>query len=286
MDKSNKEEFNLKLQNRTVRMVGDYITSGTKTEFTDVCGHIWSAIPDNVLQGSNCPFCAPNLKLCHQQFLDYLYENNIPILPLEEYITATVKIKCQCTICNHIWPISPNKIKQNRGCPNCAKLNRKLSEEQQIKRKQEINEILSPRKISLTGPYTNARTKTEFYDDNCKHHWIATPDKVLQGQGCSICNTGGFNPNKPAILYYVRIIPENLFKIGITNRSVEERYKMELHKIETIFTHYYEDGFLAYNKEQEILSTFAHLKYQGPPILESGNTEIFNIDVIDLLTLV
>lgn len=284
MRKSNKNEFNKKLKNknRTVRLIGEYINSDEKTLFTDICNHIWEAIPYNILKGSGCPFCAPNLKSNHQEFLLYLYENNIPIKPLEEYITANKQIKCQCLICDHIWPISPNKIKQKRGCPNCANKKKKLSKEQQEKKKIEINQILKNRNIILTGDYINARTSTEFYNTNCKHYFNNTPDKVLHGQDCSICNTGGFNPNKPAILYYIKLIEYDLYKIGITNNTVNKRFKDELHKIEIIFTKKYKLGKDAKNKEQEILKQFSNYKYIGQPILESGgNTEIFTKNIIE-----
>ena len=93
----------------------------------------------------------------------------------------------------------------------------------------------------------------------------------------------GFNINKPAILYYLKITTEDnqvLYKIGITNRTVEERFSLiDLKKIEIIKQKTYKNGQEALDKENEIKRVFKEYIYKGPKVLDSGNTELFVKDI-------
>ncbi len=110
------------------------------------------------------------------------------------------------------------------------------------------------------------------------------PYDHLEGNGCPSCAKGGFDPNKSAILYYLKITTNDnttLYKIGITNRSVNERFSLlELKKIEIIKQIEFPNGVDAYNKEQEILKKYSEYAYKGPKVLASGNTELFTEDVL------
>ena len=47
------------------------------------------------------------------------------------------------------------------------------------------------------------------------------------GKGCRKCTWGGYDCSKPGIVYYVRIshLGRYCYKIGVTNKSLKERYK-------------------------------------------------------------
>ena len=107
------------------------------------------------------------------------------------------------------------------------------------------------------------------------------PEHHRRGSGCPACTASGFNPLKPAILYYVKVTTESgtLYKVGITNRTVEERFGADMSMIEILKTWEYEIGADAYQAEQNILSINAEYSYMGPNILRSGNTELFTKDV-------
>lgn len=57
--KLSKEIINARLieSDRSVRMVGDYVSITTKSLFECNKGHIWEALPYNVCNGSGCPHC-------------------------------------------------------------------------------------------------------------------------------------------------------------------------------------------------------------------------------------
>lgn len=53
-----KSEINARLFERGIRLVNDVITVSTKVDFICDCGNIWSAKPNNILNGTGCPKCA------------------------------------------------------------------------------------------------------------------------------------------------------------------------------------------------------------------------------------
>ncbi len=93
----------------------------------------------------------------------------------------------------------------------------------------------------------------------------------------------GFNPNEPAIMYYLKINGGEAYKIGITKRTVNERFlASELKRIEVIKTWDYETGKEAREKELLILREFTYAKYKGDNLLDIGNTELFDRDILGL----
>ena len=87
--------------------------------------------------------------------------------------------------------------------------------------------------------------------------------------------------------YYLRVsspVFGELYKIGITNKSVEKRfYNYDLEKITTIKTWKFDVGGDARVFEQEILARHSGDRYTGEPVLGSnGNTELFTRDILEL----
>lgn len=94
---------------------------------------------------------------------------------------------------------------------------------------------------------------------------------------------GGFNPSKAATLYYLRVCGGEAYKIGITNRSVGERYKLsDIENIKVIKEWDYPIGHDALDMETRILSEYKYAKYVGSDILTSGNSELFDRDILGL----
>lgn len=110
------------------------------------------------------------------------------------------------------------------------------------------------------------------------------PNDHLSNRGCPHCSKNGFKAFEPAILYYLKVTVnsgQNLYKIGITNKTVNERFNLtELNKIEIIKQTEYLIGQDAYDEEQRILKEFKEFKYTGPAVLVNGNTELFTKDVL------
>ena len=90
----------------------------------------------------------------------------------------------------------------------------------------------------------------------------------------------------PGILYYIAITSEDgqkLYKIGVTNHSVEHRFPdLNKKKIRIIKLWSFKQGKEAENIEKDILTEFNEFKYKGPKIIRRGNTEIFTKDILNL----
>jgi hypothetical protein len=169
------------------------------------------------------------------------------------------------------------------GCPQCAKVlqSRRSNTEEFISKAYSVH--------SGTYSYQSAvyNTGYEQIEITCKVHgsFWQTANDHLRGSGCPQCARNGFDKSKPGTLYYLKILDNNsiFYKIGITNRTVRQRFQnSELEKITIVKIREFEDGAEAYNKEQEILKMYKEYKYIGEPILLSRNTEIFTIDVLEL----
>lgn len=134
--------------------------------------------------------------------------------------------------------------------------------------------------------YVRTHTKVQII---CHVHgvfWQIGSDH-LQGKGCPGCAKTGFDKTKSAVLYYLKVISDNTvaYKIGITNRTVQERFNnTDLAKIQVLKTWDFPLGADALTKEQDILALHQEYKYLGEPLLSSGNTELFTQDILGLDT--
>jgi hypothetical protein len=92
----------------------------------------------------------------------------------------------------------------------------------------------------------------------------------------------GCNSDRPGALYYVRFDTSDgpLWKIGITARSVADRFSGEPTPRETIWERWFEDGSIPPTLERRIIHQYRHLQYKGS-ILRNGNTECFTADIFN-----
>lgn len=131
--------------------------------------------------------------------------------------------------------------------------------------------------------YTSYMDKVTITCNSCGATIEQTPNSHMNGNGCSNCSTNGFNINKPAMLYYLSLNDGEAYKIGITNRTVEARFNLtDLASIVVVKTWHFTLGKDALNKERTILKEYEKYKYIGPDLLSSGNTELFNKDILCL----
>jgi len=140
--------------------------------------------------------------------------------------------------------------------------------------------------------YKNSHEKVKII---CKEHGIfeQIPHNHLAGRICEKCSylsrekeiswTSDRYKNIPTILYYIRLKKENLYKIGITKRSINKRFSVEeLKNIEILREVLYEDGSKAFEEEYKILKKYKKYQYKGTKILNKGNTELFTENVLGL----
>ena len=198
-----------------------------------------------------------------------------------QYKNAQTPVIITCQI-HGDFEQAPTSHLAGRGCPKCGTEKMKLTQEEVlVKFRHTHGDLYNYSKVIYKG----ISTKVVIL---CKEHgeFEQIPDSHLRGHGCPSCAKSGFNANKPAILYYLKVTTDDnnvLYKIGITNKSVEERFNLtDLSKIEIIKLEEFELGQDALDKETEIKRSFKEFQYKGPNILQNGNTELFTVDLFNL----
>jgi len=110
---------NERLEERTVRLVGDYVTSSTKTRFyCEICGGEWMARPKDVMKGSGCTRCPRPLRLSKEIVNKRLEGRSVRLIG--DYRGTQSKTKIACDDCGGEWKTTPNHVMRGRGCPYCS----------------------------------------------------------------------------------------------------------------------------------------------------------------------
>lgn len=111
--------------NNNIIVIGNYVNAHTKVKCKcNICNNEWDAIPSSLLHVSGCPVCAinknaDNLRKTHEEYIDELIENNIPLRPLEQYITSGVSILHECILCGSKRKYTPNDVLRRKYCTIC-----------------------------------------------------------------------------------------------------------------------------------------------------------------------
>lgn len=248
---------------------------------------------NHIYSGKGCPKCAAAARGLSKRLSqrDFIRRANAIHKGIYEYtkthyVTGRKKILIRCSDHGEFtqWP---EAHLAGQGCPKCGK-------ERSADAKRDSAETFAAKAREIHGSkydysqvdYQNALTSVSIV---CPEHGVFKQkpnDHLSQQSGCPRCARYGFDSTRPALLYYVGIedrVIGRLYKIGITNRTVEERFKDDWHKIEIIRVWPFESGRKAKDAENSILREHADDRYNGPPLLlAGGDSEIFVRDVLDL----
>lgn len=180
---------------------------------------------------------------------------------------------------------SPGNHLAGKGCAKCGKervdfANAKRTEKARLEFRDRANEYHNYKYDYSLVKYISSSKKVII---TCKEHgeFKQTPNSHLRS-GCPSCAESGFDISKPAFLYYLKVCGGIAYKVGITNRTIEERFGGDMSKIDILKTWYFEDGLEAKIKEQRILKEFKYAKWTGSNLLSDGNSELFAFDVLGL----
>lgn len=237
-------------------------------------GHVWEAIGKLVVvRGTRCPACTGQVPLTYEEVKRRMDAKNIDVL--EWAGTTRKKSLLRCRVDGYEWrSTGTNFLAPGYGCPSCSGV-AQLSIEEAAKRLPAGIEILEWRGTGNKGLF---RCKT------CSYEFQTQGGKVT---GCAACAEYGFNPTKPAKLYYARINRFNqnpLYMIGITNRTFADRYKpADKQHMDLLWEKHFEVGADAYAEEQRIIAEFAlYIAREGNPLATkvTGSKEIFSRDVL------
>ncbi len=269
-----------------------YVTAKSKVTITCPIHGDFEQLAYKHIYGNKCMSCfreSKSLKQKNKNFhVDIFNEvhNNFYNYDKFIYTKAKNKIIITCPIHGDFEQVYAVH-KRGQGCIKCGNNKHKLSQDDVIRRFNKVHNkfynydkvkyIRSDKKVIITCP-----AHGDFWQDPMGH---------MRGHGCKKCwETRRDNYNnrekyigRPTTLYYIKV--DNLFKIGLTRKSVEDRFKHDLKNIniEIIETWHFDNGEDAYDKEQKILKAYVDYRYKGENILKSGNTELFTEDVLKLM---
>ena len=292
MRKSNTEEFIKKAKfihgNKYDYSLVQYLNNKTKVEIIcNIEGHKnFMQTPDaHINIGNGCPECKKcKLSYSTDTFIKkankvhsnyYTYQSTV-------YTLAGNAVTVTCPV-HGDFSVRANQHLAGQICMKCDIANKTKSVEEYLLEAAAIHND------KYDYSLVNYTTNKEQIRIVCPMHgeFKQRASDHLAGASCPSCAKYGFQPNKSAILYYLKITTEDnriLYKIGITNRTVNERFNLtDLSKIEIVKQKLYDNGQDALDWETKLKRQFKEYQYKGPNILSSGNTELFTEDIIAML---
>ncbi len=260
----------------------------------------WIPRFEDIEKGNGCPKCGEVYRFSKDEYIQKINDTGYKFIEfVGDWKVIHTLINVECSIHGEgkyfgtPWLPTINNLLRGGDCPKCMK--------RYVYNPDEIIE-----KINRDTKYTFIK----YYDDyngvkgrvvlSCPEHgvgdslnppWLPTPDSIFRGSGCPICGEisaviENKDPNTPSLIYYINFRHENtdFYKVGITTRSIEERFRrIEANEISIINISKISAPLIAaISIEQAILNEF-HLykKHMGSVLKEvGGGSECFTIDVL------
>lgn len=234
------------------------------------------------LEGAGCPECSRNkasdkLRFTTEHFIAKAKEVHGELYDYSKanYRQTKLSITITCPIHGE-FKQTPHIHLQGSGCVKCRDANLSDTTKSFIAKAVIVHgNVYDYSKVV----YTKSWNKVTIVCPICGV-FQQTASNHLAGKGCNTCKGCGFNKSKPAILYYLSINNGQAYKIGITNRTIEERFRSDMAYITVLQQTEYLLGKDAYDEEQRILKEFKEFQYIGPNLLKVGNTELFTADIL------
>lgn len=277
---------------------GEYIKSTTKVDvYCTKHDEHFKMRPDSFKGGQiGCPKCIKEKlrksKYSQEDIIQKIKDIHGDKYDLSEihYKDTQGKIKLICPK-HGTWETKVNGIlSKGYGCPKCR------DEENGKRKRLNISELKDRSNINYNNKYEVKDIKWEdtcwglYYCKDCKEmHWQRAYDhpKYIP---CS-CAEQGYKKEKDSLLYYFEFLYENklYYKIGVTNRTVKDRYRLsDINKItnQIIFPM---KGSKALEWEKLILETYHEYRLSTigtniKPLDSCKNYEIFVKDVLGCFT--
>ncbi len=274
--KPNTSEYNEQIRYKHIKCIEEYKTNSTNILHKCLkCNFKWSPKPNHIKGKGKCPNCDAITTSKYNKII-----NEKHIICLDEYVNTSVKLTHQCMVCFNEWYTKPSHvIFSGTGCPKCAAKSR--PQNLPFTHKEYLSQI-SHLNIICLGVYVNGKTNIEHQCKVCKFIWSPRPSNIKNGMGCPNCHNHKTNTdkykNKKTLIYYIKF-DNGIYKIGITQKGIEERFKSDNINYEILEFEWFTDGYEAWKLEQKIIENNKSIKYNGPNFLRAGNTECFNQNI-------
>lgn len=214
----------------------------------------------------------------------------------QEYFDYTTPVSITCNKHNYTYKIKPvhfvaasyDNQPHKGGCPKCAE------EINKSKNRKSINHYLS----ILTNKFPeievishgNAETSLETIQLNCKVHgkFEKTLAKIVNSDPsitnlCPTCSSERHawrsrmaREDIPGFVYFVKFKDVNLYKCGVTYKTVNDRLKGHLENIDQLWLLKFDTLSDAYFFEYQFFREYKEYKCKYPDTSLGGYTEFFN----------
>ena len=229
-----------------------------------------------------CSYCSRR-RVHMEDMLELLKKNKLR--PIGQFINGKTPWICQCLKCKReIFPRMNDLRSGQSGCIYCAGL-----------RVDEVDAIKLANKNGFTPlvPYPGANKGWECICNVCGK--VSKPRYTSMQQGmnrCKFCSTGGFDFNKPAIIYLITHPKYGAHKIGVAG-AAKHNERLKKHKSQgwVIYRHKeFKKGIQAFVVEGKVLHWLRYEKDLSPYLSieqmpQAGWSETVNGSEIDLSTI-
>jgi hypothetical protein len=242
----------------------------------------WTHLTRKDRNVGGCIFCSKR-RVHMDDMLALLKQKKLK--PIGQFINGKTPWICQCLKCKReVFPRINDLRAGQSGCIYCAGL--RVDEEKAIK-------LANKNGFTPLVKYPGAKVGWECICNVCGQ--VSKPHYSSMQQGvnrCKFCATGGFDFNKPAIVYLITHNELGAHKIGVAGAAKHnERLTKHTKQGWTVYEHKeFKKGIDAFNLEGKILHW---LRYQKklPPYLsieqmpQAGWSETVDASEIDLATI-
>jgi hypothetical protein len=164
-----------------------YQSGSTPLEWECKKGHRWMAAPKNISRVKWCPVCSGRIRTIDD--MKELAREKKGKCISKIYINSTTKLKWECHK-GHQWMTTPEAIKNERWCPQCAGLNKTIADMQEIAKKHKGK--------CLSKKYINGSTEL-IWECRHGHQWMAKPNNIIRKFWCRECH-GAVSRVNPGII--------------------------------------------------------------------------------------
>lgn len=231
--------------------------------------------------GGGCIVCAGQCPVtAKKNFIARVLENGDIMGDRFEYVNTQIRVHLVCGVCDREFDGVPNDyMRDGMSCPRCR--NRcPIEAQKDLERKiVERGDSMAPDYL-----YLGSQTKVSILCGKCGEASMRWPHHYRDGAECSCSQSFGFKVKAPAILYYIAFRPtpdRTVYKIGVTNNTVDVRYKQVKTQYEIIWTRQFESGQECYDTEQRIIRQYAEFRCKDTPVDGLSNKELFDRDILD-----
>ncbi len=229
-----------------------------------------------------CAYCSKR-RVHMDDMLELLKKKRLR--PIGQFVNGKTPWLCQCLKCRReVFPRITDLRSGQSGCIYCAGL--RIDEKQAIK-------LANKNGFTPLVPYPGANKGWECICNVCER--ISKPRYTSMQQGmnrCKYCSVGGFDFNKPAIVYLITHPKLGAHKIGVAG-AAKHNERLKKHKSQgwTIYRHKeFKLGIQAFTVEGKVLHWLRYKKDLSPYLSieqmpQAGWSETVDASEIDLETI-